>query len=457
MAITDELLSKNEKYQEWAKKYKEEHPDAKDEDILAAFRATKDYKDLEAEAGSETPEGGKGTPEERPEGETVTPKGEKADEGKPEGGKGQPKGGKDGENHTLNIGGEGKPGGGEGALPNFWKEWAEKKNYAYEDNDAGDYDYACTIYEKAEDKAAGKDPVVSVKAKGDTMLVKSDRLEVYQEIAKQAKEHGYTNVNFMDNMPENQQKLMLIACLEQGLKVSGKVPEYLPVEKEQSEELAGKIHSYNINSFKKKYQGKEEPITLPDGDKEYKLSALCGAMLAGAKLAEDHQDIVLQPRTFMASLPEIDGKKSSDFMKYIANYNRKSAENIVTSTKKMLAEKPENVDALVAQINEEKNPYKKAILWAACKSNGVPADKLPDISETLNDTRGLPMILGVTKDDEKLGVLITTLDEARGTKGKPKEQTHESGGGERPKAPKNQGNQQTSQGANTKKRGESRQ
>lgn len=365
MAMTDEQIMKSEEFKKWAEEHKEKG--VATEDLFEKFKATDEYKKLAQKEEPQNPAEGKGGEE----GKGEANQDPKEDQG------------------VLELGGDGKPGNESAGLPNFWKEWAQEKNYFYEDNDAGEYDYACSVYENEGDKAAGKDPVVSVKAKGNKMFVKSDRLEVYQEIAKQAKKHNYTKINFLDTLSENQQKLLLIACFEYGLKVSGNIPEYLPLkdlDQGRSDTLAERVNTYNIRSFERKYKGKEEPITLPEGDVDLRTTAFCGAVLAGAKFPEDHQDFLPAGKTdVLKCLPEQLGLKGK-LTKAIEDYNHKSAENIFNEAKTFADANKENVDAVVAKINEETNPHKKAMLWAYCKNNGIAADKLPDISNILEKT-----------------------------------------------------------------------
>ena len=137
-----------------------------------------------------------------------------------------------------------------------WKKWAEDHNYLFEDTQEKDWEYSFNLYKSKEDMEA-KNPSTTVKGKGDTLMVKSDDLEVYREIARQAKEKGYTSINLKDTLSPEQAQMMALAALEQGLDVKGNTQEIdLNNEtfKDLSEESKKKAEEYNNRIAQEKPQ-----------------------------------------------------------------------------------------------------------------------------------------------------------------------------------------------------------
>ena len=104
----------------------------------------------------------------------------------------------------LNIGNSDNPqeageNSGNAANGEHWQKWAKGKGYLLDEQKEEGFDYSYTIY-KDEEARKNNTPLAAIKQKGNTVSLASDSMEVYQELARDAKEKGYKRINFLESM-----------------------------------------------------------------------------------------------------------------------------------------------------------------------------------------------------------------------------------------------------------------
>ena len=269
-----------------------------------------------------------------------------------------------------------------------WEKWAGDHNYLFEDTKEKDWEYSFNLYKNKEDMEAKK-PSATIKGKGDTLVVKSDDLDVYREIAKQSKEKGYTAINFQDSLSEYQKKMLAIACLENGVEMRNP-PRMIsmkdPLYKDLPDETKKKIAEYNYNSLtaaideKVKTHKKNHPQEAFDFRKELQNleeNALLGAiMLKCAK--ENGQEI--KTNGFFAiddkSLTNAPEKEIQGLKDAVSEYNKKHGEFLYNDTKEKILKdgKDQTID-----LKNQKDKNMQAIVFAICSAEGIKMENVPDM------------------------------------------------------------------------------
>jgi len=302
----------------------------------------------------------------------------------------------EGKKDELNVGGEeqnaenGENINRDEASMSAWGKWAKDHNYLFEDTKEEGWEYSFNLYKNKEDMEA-KNPSSTIKGKGDSLIVKSDDLEVYREIARQAKEKGYTAINLRDKLSPQQIQMMSLAALELGIELRGntqKIDLNNEIFKDLGEETKQKVDEYNAKLNSDKIEkiidkaiedAKKSKMENPDAstyDKKdspmIKAIAIYATKKAGYEPTGD--EFVNLPA---AAIKELPSKHKKDMLEALASYNTslgtKLAEQAKEDIEKLYkGEKVAGIERITSDGEPkmsgfkitEKDPMKRALLFA---------------------------------------------------------------------------------------------
>ena len=264
-----------------------------------------------------------------------------------------------------------------------WQKWAGEHNYIFEDAKEEGYDYSFKLYKNEED-LKNKEPATIIKCTGNNMYVKSDDLNVYREIIKQAQEKQYNAINFLESLGDSQKKMLMIACLEAGMQMKN-APLLLsikdPLCEGLSDETKEKIKEHNYKTLSaaaneeiKKHQAahKEEPLDLKEILGAKNVPAILGATL----LYEAQQQKVEVKSNCFFDVPDnefevVPVQRQEALREAVKLHNKQYAQTVYDRDQAALIAQKEADPKLEIDIKGRGDPTAQAIAYAICVSKNI--------------------------------------------------------------------------------------
>lgn len=270
-----------------------------------------------------------------------------------------------------------------------WQKWAKNKGYLLDENKEEGFDYSFTIY-KDEETRKNNTPLVAIKQKGNIVSLASDCMEVYQELAKDAKEKGYKRINFLESLSEQQQKMLLVACISNGIDVKN-APKSIDLNddllKGADEKTIEAVKQYNqkqqeaeISEHMKNSPNKPYPVDIKDNTAAIK--KIMTAQKLGAKV-ETNGFLKISSEE-IKKLPAMEKPQEQALIANLQELNKNWGQKLANGVEKTLDEYvKQSKEGEVKPLNiAEINPERQAVFYAVAKLKKIPMENVPDKMNT---------------------------------------------------------------------------
>lgn len=296
----------------------------------------------------------------------------------------------------LNIGNGDNPqeageNSGNAANGEHWQKWAKGKGYLLDEQKEEGFDYSYTIY-KDEEARKNNTPLAAIKQKGNTVSLASDSMEVYQELARDAKEKGYKRINFLESLSEQQQKMLLIACISNGIDVKN-APKSIDLNDEllkgADEKTIEAVKQYNqkqleaeISEHMKNSPDKPYPVDVKDNTAA--IEKIMTAQKLGAKVETNGFLKISQEE--IKKLPAMEKPQEQALIANLQELNKNWGQKLANGVEKTLDEYvKQSKEGEVKPLNiAEINPERQAVFYAVAKPKKIPMENIPEKMDTSN-------------------------------------------------------------------------